>query len=152
MHDPSTLICSINIPLPWKTTTFWKDKHKEWAKYHLANLWHVDPDVRGDDDSCGWFMRARHGDQMVLEKIIKRFEEDWDRVFQPSEQDHDPDDGEFVPMVYYCGFFKPNGDPHFSVQAIVLNLFFIAANGDQANREQNVRHADKAYGATRHTF
>ncbi len=127
MHDPSTLICSINIPLPWKTETFWKDKRKEWAKYHLANLWHVDPCTDHSDDSCGWFMRARHGNKEVLEKIVKRFAEDWDRVYKPSKQDHDPDDGEFVPKVYHCGLFKPNGDPHLSVQAIALNLFYIAA-------------------------
>lgn len=122
-----TLAFSVRIPLPWKTDGLLKSEGRVWAKYDLATIWHCDPERDGTDDSCGWFKRARHGDKEVLEKIVKHFEYDWDRVFQPSAQDHDPDDGEFVPRVYYCGLFKPSGDPNLSVSAIVLNLFFIAA-------------------------
>jgi len=62
-------------------------------------------------------MRSGHGDQVKLEKIQKRFSEDWDRIFKSDSGN-----------VYFCGLFCPNGDPHFSVQGIVLNLFFIASN------------------------
>lgn len=123
-----TVAFNVRIPLPWKTTTFWKDGRKEWAHYDLATIWHVDPEKDGTDDSCGWFKRARHGDPEVLGKIIKAFEFDWDRTFEQSKQDHDSEDGDFVPHVYYCGFFKTSGDPYLSVGAIVLNLFLIAAN------------------------
>lgn len=126
MHDPATVAFDINIPLPWKTDGILKSDGRVWDKYHLATIWHVDPEKDGTDDSCGWFMRARHGNKEVLEKIAKRFEYDWDKVYVPSRDDHDPDDGEYRGEVYHRGFFKPNGDPHFSVHGIVLNLFFIA--------------------------
>lgn len=129
MHDPQTVAFEINIPLPWKRPAFLKSERgkKEWAKYHLVTIWHKDPETDGTDDSCGWFMRARHGDKAVLEKIVKRFESDWDRVFKPDRLEHDPEDGAFREVIYHCGYFKPNGNPHFSVHGIVLNLFFDAA-------------------------
>jgi hypothetical protein len=120
MHDPLTVAFNVKIPLPWKTTTFWKDKRKEWASYQIATIWHKDPEKDHTDDSCGWFKRARHGDKAVLEKIVKRFEFDWDRVFKS-------DSGK----VYHCGYFYPEDDgagmPNMGVSAIVLNLFFMAA-------------------------
>jgi hypothetical protein len=62
-------------------------------------------------------MRAHHGDAAVLEKIVKRFEFDWDRTFTS--------DGKGT--VYFCGWFCPNGDPHHSVMGIAVNWFFLAA-------------------------
>lgn len=128
MHDPLTVAFDINILLPWKVKTFWKDGRKEWAKYHLATIWHKDPETDGSDDSCGWFIRSRHCNKETLAKIEKRFTEDWDRTFQSSRDDHDPDDGPRSGYVYACGLFKPDGNPNLSVQGIVLNLFFIAAS------------------------
>ena len=88
------------------------------ADLDLFTVWHVDPcKGKGGDDTCGWFKRAWHGDEKVLRAIEKRFEFDWDRVF-------DSDSGNS----YFRGYFKPNGDPHLSVQGIVLNLFFDAIN------------------------
>lgn len=105
MHDPMTQIYSCRF----------------------FTLWHVDPERGpGGDDSCGWFKRAHHGDKSVLEKIQKRFEEDWDRVYVTKEENHDSEDGEFRPETYFCGWFCPNGAPHYSVHGIVLNLFFTA--------------------------
>lgn len=128
MHDPSTLAFSVKIPLPWKVKTFWKDGRKEWAKYSLLDIWHVDPcKGPGGDDSCGWFMRAHHGDQAVMEKIEKRFAEDWDRVFNSQDEDSEGRPIGPIRRTYFCGYFCPNGDPHFSVHGIVLNLFFTAA-------------------------
>lgn len=129
MHDPLTVAFNVKIPLCFKReNTLYKDKRREWQFYDLATIWHKDPEKDGTDDSCGWFMRARHGKKEVLEQIVKDFEFDWDKVFIPSREDHDPEDGEYQKRVYHRGYFRPNGDPHFSVSAIVLNLFLIAAS------------------------
>lgn len=117
MHDPLTLAWTIKIPLCFRrTNTLFRDHRKEWQFYTLANIWHKDPELRGHDDSCGWFVRSHHGSEAVLAKIEKRFEDGWDRVFK-SESGH----------TYYCGYFQPNGTPNLSVTAVVLNLFFLAA-------------------------
>lgn len=122
MHDPLTVAFDIRIPIPWKVAnTIYRDKRKEWASYHLATIWHKDPEKDGSDDSCGWFKRARHGNKAVLEKIVKRFEWDWDRVFVADEGKG---------RRYFCGYFHPEdegaGMPNMGVSAIALNLFFIA--------------------------
>jgi hypothetical protein len=60
MHDPLTQAFVLNIPLPWKRLKFGGlSPGKEWAKYHLATIWHKDPERGpGGDDSCGWILRA----------------------------------------------------------------------------------------------
>lgn len=104
------------------------------ASTEIFTLWHVDPCKKGfggSDDSCGWFMRAMHGDKKVLEAIIKAYDFDWDRVFKTSREDHDAEDGKFVEKVYPSGYFFPHDDggmPTMGVTATVLNLFLIAAN------------------------
>lgn len=114
MHDPLTV--AFRIP------NFFVRKDSHGYRPSLITIWHRDPcrtkgrHVRSDD-SCGWFMRAGHGDSKVLDKIVKRFEFDWDRTFK-SDESHN---------IYFRGYFTPDGDPHLSVQGIVLNLFFIAA-------------------------
>lgn len=118
MHDPQTV--AFDIRWPW-----W------WMKYRpsFITVWHVDPETDGSDDSCGWFIRSRHADQSVLERIVKRFEFDFDRTFHS-------DGG----RVYLCGLFAPNGEPHFSVPGVVLNLFFMAAMEHfQSNGRSNWR-------------
>jgi hypothetical protein len=97
MHSPETLIFSSN-------------------RLNIQ-IWHIDPCKGGNDDSCGWFKRAHHGDQVVLERIIKRFEFDWDRTFTSSETN----------KTYARGLFTPGGDPLLSVSSVVLNLFWIAS-------------------------
>lgn len=105
MHDPMRV--AFEIKWPWY-----------WMKYrpNLVTIWHVDPERDGSDNSCGWFMRPGHGNKETLEKIVKAFEFDWDRVFVSDSK-----------RSYLCGLFAPNGEPHFSVHGIALNLFFIAA-------------------------
>lgn len=114
----------------WMERRWWIPKFI--AQATLFTLWHVDPCRKGNDDSCGWFMRAYHGDPAVLAKIIQRFAEDWDRTFTTKQDDHDPDDGAFVSKTYCCGYFYPEnsgaGMPNMGVTAIVLNLFFVAAS------------------------
>lgn len=84
MHDPDTVICSIG-PL---------------------TLWHHDPCRKGSDDSCGWFMRARHGNDKVRDEIRSDFRFNWSCTL---------------------GWFTTNGDPVMSTPGTVLNMFFTAS-------------------------
>lgn len=97
-----------------------KTKSKDGKVIHkyrpsIITIWHNDPEKDGTDDSCGWFMRSRHGDKDVLARIVKRFNEDWDQVFVGSSD------------TYNRGWFRPSGMPNLSVQAIAINMFFFAA-------------------------
>lgn len=85
MHDPMTLIYGCRF----------------------FDLWHVDPEKDGTDDSCGWFKRARHGNPTVLEAIRKGLASEWD--------------GE------YSGWFNKDGSPRYSTVAITLQMFRRAA-------------------------
>jgi hypothetical protein len=128
VHDPLTV--AFEIKYPWKRySKFWPKGHRDT----FITIWHKDPELRGSDDSCGWFKRAHHGDPAVLEKIQKRFAFDWDSTFKSESG-----------RLYYTGYFFPeSGMPHFSVMAITLNLFWIAAfeyfnnDRDKANRFMN---------------
>lgn len=122
MHDPLTV--AHEIKYPWKTypqSKSGKSLFEDGYRTSFITIWHKDPCTDHTDDSCGWFMRSRHGDPKVLEKIVKRFEWDWDRTFTS--------DG--TGKVYFCGYFYPEdagaGMPNMGVTAIVLNLFFLAA-------------------------
>lgn len=64
MFDPMTVAFEIESPF----------KNKFGNRNTLITIWHVDPCKDGTDDSCGWFMRARHGDKKVLEDIRKEFD------------------------------------------------------------------------------
>lgn len=123
MHDPMTV--AFDIP-SYKARQRWP-----WLPY-LLTIWHVDPERDGSDDSCGWFMRCRHGDRKVLDRIVRRFDFDWDRTFDPNRRD--PDDSDYGgdawsrrPLVY-TGLFRPeDGQPNLSPVAITVNLFHHAA-------------------------
>lgn len=104
MHDPHTLAHEINIP-------WFKGK-----KIRIASIWHIDPEKDGTDDSCGWFMRARHGDPKMREKIEKAIAFGFDRTFTSESSNH----------TYNVGLFAPDGTPAMSVHAIVLNMFYTA--------------------------
>lgn len=73
----------------------------------LATIWHVDPERDGSDDSCGWFIRSRHLDKKILDRIASRFEFDWSHG---------------VPS----GWFADNGEPNWSTHSIVMAMTFIA--------------------------
>jgi hypothetical protein len=93
----------------------------------LITIWHVDPEKDGTDDSCGWFCRARHGDQGVLKKIGEEFAFDWD-----------PD---------YGGWFHKSGEPMFSASAITVGLFRKAAYIHfKKNRQKADRLIDRNLG------
>lgn len=120
MHDPSTL--AFELKYPWRKYGRKGRSHFERTyRETFVSVWHVDPDLKGDDDSCGWFMRSRHGKKEVLERIIKRFDFDWDRSFEHGG-------GTYYTHLFFdktaglsCGY------PAMSVAGITLNLFFSAA-------------------------
>lgn len=98
MHDPDTLICSLGPFL----------------------LWHRDPCKGGrGDDSCGWFMRAHHGDPEVLKKI----EADIRFDMQSSA----------------CPMFSKTGDPVLSTIGVTLNFFFHGAYHHFGSRARALR-------------
>lgn len=129
MHDPMTVAHEIRYP--WRAYSRAKARGEFERNYRhpFITIWHVDPETDGSDDSCGWFMRERHGKPEVLERIKKRYADDWDRVFVSDES------SKFYPV----GYFKPDGTPRLSVQGIVLNLFFLAALEHFGGREKAVR-------------
>ncbi len=98
MHDPYTVAFEIKSPIKRKCEGF-----KNGYRNTLITIWHVDPGLKGDDDSCGWFMRTKHGNQEVLKQIKSSFENDWKY------------------------WFNDQGDPMFSTHGIVLCMFRLAA-------------------------
>lgn len=108
MHDPMSVAFEIYLG----------KQQKKNGKYRspFITIWHVDPETDGTDDSCGWFIRQRHVDKNVLEKIVKEFEHEWDGI-------HRGENG----YIYSCGWFHPNGSPNHSVQGIVFNMYLYAA-------------------------
>lgn len=109
MHSPETLAFSIKNPF------IKKDKHG--YRPSLISIWHKDPCTDGTDDSCGWFIRLRHADKDVYEKIVKEFESEWDRTFTSEDSGY----------TYNCGWFNPEGENILSVQGIVFNMYLYAA-------------------------
>ena len=64
MHSPETVAFEIRNP-------FVKDK--SGYSPSIVTIWHNDPEKDGTDDSCGWFIRARHVDQKMLDKVKSEF-------------------------------------------------------------------------------
>jgi len=78
MHDPHTQVTRIRIPIPFRRLS--RQLHQGgWID--VATIWHKDPCSDGSDDSCGWFMRSRHGDPATLQKITEHFLYDWEKLF-----------------------------------------------------------------------
>lgn len=68
MRDPDTVAFEIKSP-------FVKDVFNGY-KYRslIITIWHCDPERRGDDDSCGWFIRGRHlpaADRALADYLIR---------------------------------------------------------------------------------
>ena len=110
MHSPETVAFEIYLGR--------KKKRNGHYRTPLITIWHNDPETDNTDDSCGWFMRERHGDPEMLNKIKKALDFDFDRVFKSDESG----------TTYYVGYFSPSsGMPNFSTQGIVLDMFGKAA-------------------------
>lgn len=77
MHDPKTVAHEIYLG----------GKKKKNGNYRspFITIWHNDPETDGTDDSCGWFIRIRHADKNVFEKIVKEFESEWDKTFKSEK-------------------------------------------------------------------
>lgn len=53
MHDPMTVAFDIKRPWPRRRTDF--DRAHGWRYWpSLVTVWHVDPEIGGSDDSCGF--------------------------------------------------------------------------------------------------
>lgn len=108
MHDPLTVAFEIRIG----------KKYKRNGNYRMPvlTIWHKDPDKGGDDDSCGWFMRAHHGSAELRKKIRSAIGFSFDSSFKS--------DG----FTYYTGYFSPgSGTPQMSTIGITLDMFNKAA-------------------------
>jgi hypothetical protein len=135
MHDPSTV--AFELKYPWRVHPHPKNDWERGYREAWCTIWHEDPETDGTDDSCGWFIRPRHADKEILEKIVKRFEFDWDTEF--GKKDGSNGDFGFDPPNPVGLFFK-DGQPRLSVQGVTIQLFWMAAfetfnhNRDKAER------------------
>lgn len=125
MHDPSTV--AFEIRYPWRAYRHPTSEFERTYRRSFITIWHEDPQTDGSDDSCGWFMRARHGDKAVLAKIKSDFEFNWDAD--------------------YGGWFDKDGKPVLSTSAIVLGMFW-----HTIHRHFGTRHAAAKRFARRHLF
>lgn len=116
MFDSDSVLFDIRIPFTKK-----KVKLLDGGIYNdrgkiLFTIWHKDPCTDGTDDSCGRFLRSRHGDAGMLEKIKNRISFDWDE------------------------FFDEEGNPKATPLGITLNWFYSAYwEYCGYNREKTVR-------------
>ena len=116
MHDPMTV--AFEIKYPWRAHRrrradpgcLANPKLAEFERSYRApflTIWHVDPERGGSDDSCGWFMRASHGDKRVLAEIAREFR---------------------FHATWAGGWFdETTGMPVRSNHAIAMDMFYVAA-------------------------
>lgn len=109
MHSPETVAFEIYLGKKKKENGGYRDP--------LITIWHIDPEKDGTDDSCGWFIRLRHANQDIYEKIVKEFDFNWDKTFKSSSSG----------FVYNSGWFNPEGENMLSVQGIVINMYLWAS-------------------------
>lgn len=128
MHSPKSVAFEIYLGKKKKKNGQYRDS--------FITIWHNDPEKDGTDDSCGWFIRSRHIQDGIIDKVVKEFEFEWDRTFK-SESGH----------VYNSGWFNPEGENILSVQAIVFNMYLraykVALNPD--DKIDPGKMWDKAY-------
>ena len=72
MHDPSTLAFDVRI-----------------GKFRLAEIWHIDPETDGDDDSCGWAYPRLSDSEMALARSLIYDEHDNARSWFKGVPDSD---------------------------------------------------------------
>jgi len=66
MHDPQSLAFDIYLGP--------KEKKNGHYRIPFISIWHCDPETDGSDDSCGWFIRSRHVDPILIAKVKREFE------------------------------------------------------------------------------
>lgn len=120
MHDPKTQVAEIKLPFGGTVIRDQNGKITWRSRPVICRIWHVDPCNKGHgDDSCGWFMRAHHGDQDTLKKIAG------DILFDMKS--------EASPM------FSKTGDPVLSSIGVTLNFFLHGAFRHFGNRDKAMR-------------
>jgi hypothetical protein len=120
MHNPSTLAFDIYLGR--------KQKKNGHYRSPIITIWHEDPETDGTDDSCGWFIRSRHIDPKLLEKVRKEFAFNFEHEY----------------------WFNSGGYPIFSIPGVVLNMYNTAAwqifmhlNGDKPDRARHTKFMRK---------
>lgn len=121
MHSPKAV--AFNLRQPWPR--FHSKEERERVRKELQEgklpfryypsiitIWHNDPEKDGTDDSCGWFLRPRHLNKVILERIVKRYQVEWDGTYKSSGK------------TWNRGWFSPDGDPVFSTTGILANMVF----------------------------
>lgn len=93
MHDPHTLAFDIYLGK--------KEKKNGHYRTPFISIWHKDPETDGSDDSCGWFIRGRHIDPDIIEKVKKEFEFNFKHDY----------------------WFNDGGYPQFSTMGTALNMY-----------------------------
>jgi len=69
MHDPMTV--AFEIRYPWrKYGRSGRDEFERTYRESFITIWHVDPELDGSDDSCGWFRPRLSKDQASRIKSI----------------------------------------------------------------------------------
>jgi hypothetical protein len=126
MHDPNIVAFNIDLPFPGQLAAWQKEDNAKARErglrpphrsaLHIATIWHHDPEKDGSDDSCGWYMRPRHGSDPVLKRIVDAFAFDWDSTWNKG-------DG----TLGFSGWFTPDGDARMSTIGIVNCMFHKAA-------------------------
>lgn len=120
MHDPLSVAFEIkNYLVP---------ANRDGYRPALLTIWHCDPDLRGDDDSCGWFIRSRHIDPVVIEKVRKEFEFNFKHNY----------------------WFDKVGRAKFSTGGLVLEMYskaawiiFMHLNGEKPDRKRHQKFMRK---------
>lgn len=97
MHDPQSVAHEIYLGSKQKKNGHYRDA--------FITIWHCDPEKDGTDDSCGWFLRARHLDPAIVEKVHKEFAFNFKHDY----------------------WFNDGGYPKFSNIGIALNMYSTAA-------------------------
>lgn len=93
MHDPMTVAHEIYLGK--------KQKKNGHYRNPFITIWHVDPEKDGTDDSCGWFIRIRHIDKVLVDKVRKEFRFNFDHNY----------------------WFNEAGYPKFSTSGTVLQMY-----------------------------
>lgn len=125
MHDPMTVAFDIKYPWKKKCSLFPDGDYRET----FLTVWHVDPEKDGSDDSCGWFMRPRHGNEAMLKQIEKDFDYEWNHATKE----------------YDFGLFDSSGNPKYSNIYITTYLFRLGASIFFARtlKQRNWKKAEK---------
>lgn len=77
MHDPQTVAFVIRSPIVRRSH---QRPDGTWWKYRrpILTIWHVDPELHGDDDSCGWsWPRCSSEHRKAVHDLAEREFEFW---------------------------------------------------------------------------